>query len=84
MGGEGGTYLSLQAPVHSTSPHGFLSLISCSTRPRRSTCKIHERPRWALRLPPRRRPRLRGLAFCFSDAPEPPHLCLLVMCVFGP
>lgn len=36
-----GTDLSLQAPVHSTSPHGFLNLISFSGRPRKSTCKIH-------------------------------------------
>lgn len=31
------TYLSLQAPFHSTWPHGFLILISCSIRPPYST-----------------------------------------------
>lgn len=36
-----GTYLSLQAPDHSTSPHGFLNLISFSGRPWKFTCKIH-------------------------------------------
>lgn len=71
MRGQGGrTYSSLQAPVHSTSPHGFRSLISFSGRPWKSTCKVHtweHLSRWApLRPPPVTAPR--GLAL--SKSPQ--------------